>query len=164
MNAILFQSYQFGVVIGIIILSTLILFPGISKSDTVDNDEMAAEDDTNDTIATNASPVTAPALLVSPETRKGHLPRTHQANSNINSDVDIPNFLSPHRRLNWMVYVLIYIVMTVIIFYSYQSTLENPDTLPLYRRQLQNPTKLLQLTFEAYFPKEASLLDRKSVV
>ena len=49
-------------------------------------------------------------------------------------------------------------VMIVILSYSYSSS---QSTLPLYRQQLQNPTKLIQLTLEAYFPKEASVLFSK---
>jgi hypothetical protein len=149
MNPILLQSYQLGVIIGVILLSTLILFPGTNQND--------------DTLAT--APVEPVSASLSKNTtitgtdtsEKGSIDRS----SGISNDVDTPNFLSPHRRLNWLVYLLIYIVMTVIIFYSYNSTIENQDALPLYRRQLQNPTKLLQLTLEAYFPKEASLLFSK---
>ena len=81
-------------------------------------------------------------------------PTTHPIdNNNNNTDVDAPSFLSPHRRLNWMVYLLIYMVMIVILSYSYSSS---QSTLPLYRQQLQNPTKLIQLTLEdkRTFPKK----------
>ena len=156
MDPTLLQSYQFGVVLGLIILSTLILFPGRNQNDfgnSLSSDTTTATPVLKDHLTSSTSKATATERI----------PGNIDASSY--SDSDPPTLLSPHRRLNWMVYLCIYIVMIVILFYSYHnnnsgidSTTNNHDTLPLYRRQLQNPTKLLQLTLEAYFPKEASLL------
>jgi hypothetical protein len=168
MNPILIQSYQLGVALGVIILSTLILFPGTNQSNSDADDASTAGTDTTGTYSVNTvTPLERPA--VSTEETKGSVVVPSKSNSS--NDVDAPNFLSPHRRLNWMVYLWIYTVMTLVLFYSYNSnlqssrsssrtgsTLEYQEELPLYRRQLQSPTKLLQLTLEAYFPKEASLL------
>jgi hypothetical protein len=141
MNPILLQSYQFGVMIGVVVLSTLILFPGTNQND--DSNATAPVVPVSVSLSKDAASISTDTI------GNGSI----DGSSGINNDVDTLNFLSPHRRLNWLVYLLIYMVMTVILFCSYNSTIENQDALPLYRRQLQNPTKLLQLTLEAYFPK-----------
>ncbi len=163
MNPILLQSYQLGVVIGIIVLSTLILFPG-TKDDGYEIADAATgstiDDTANETSTPHVLSSTYPATYPVPKKRKDINASSQQLQQNYrNYDADIPNLLSPHRRLNWLVYILIYIVVAVILCYSYSnSAWENQDEIPLYRRQLQNPTKLIQLTFEAYFPKEASVM------
>ena len=55
MNPILLQSYQLGVVIGVILLSTLILFPGTNH--TIGASTSSTGDD-EDTSAAAADPIT----------------------------------------------------------------------------------------------------------
>lgn len=162
MNPILLQSYQVGVGIGVIVLSTLILFPGTKNK--LDDTTTTTVDDTTTALVTpirvsNSSPIT---VSVSNENKEISFPDPvpdPKLQKDMINDTDIPNFLSPHRRMNWTVYMFIYVVISLILFYCYSaSTSETQDDIPLYRRQLQSPTKLLQLTFEAYFPKESSVL------
>ena len=159
MNPILLQSYQLGVVIGIIVLSTLILFPGTKddQNEIADASTGSTIDDTANETSTHVLSSTYPATYPVPNKSKDINASSRELQQNDrNDDADIPNLLSPHRRLNWLVYMFIYIVVAVILCYSYAW--ENQGDIPLYRRQLQSPTKLIQLTFEAYFPKEASLM------
>ena len=155
MNPILLQSYQLGLIIGVIVVSTLILFPG-TKNDDSDSTATAV-----DAVRTTTNNDTANYEISSPTstTSRPSLDLKHPKDRL--EDADTPNFLSPHRQLNWMVYILIYLVISLILFYSYTTSDNHPDTIPLYRRQLQSPMKLIQLTLEAYFPKEASLLFAK---
>jgi hypothetical protein len=159
MNPVLLQSYQLGVVLGAVVLMTLMLFPGTNQNNNGNsiNDDTAC---TRSESTANSSVTASGKPAISTEERKGSIDAYSNNKYNIDNDTDAPNFLSPHRRLNWIVYVLIYTVVIIILFYSYSDniSLENQIALPLYRQQLQNPTKLLQLTLEAYFPKEASLL------
>jgi hypothetical protein len=127
----LVQSYQVGIVLGILILSTLILFPGRQEI-------VAKKKEEEDLISK----------------RPAH---------KINSDNDCiaqqqqQHYWTPHRRLNTLVYLVLFGVLCFVLFYSYRD-----PTLPTAQQQRQHPTTLMKLLFRTYFPKEAAVLWKKS--
>jgi hypothetical protein len=161
MNTIILQSYQIGIGIGFIILSTLILFPGIDHQRHHNNHDKSTDQDT-DTV-TNENNANVPTIgLATNLEPKTNVPITEIHQQSLNCD-DNPNFISPHRRLNWFIYICIYIVIGFILLHTYGNTTpinenDSISSIPLYRKQLQHPTTLLKLLLDTYLPKEASVL------
>lgn len=117
-NSDLVEAFQLGIVIGVLVLSALILFPGRT-------------DNTNDPTQNTAVPPKDHVVVESPEI-------TMKESSS----------WSPHRRLNFAVYIIVLSSACVIWFSSYA---ENDTT-----------ASVLLSILKVYFPREASTFSASS--
>jgi preprotein translocase subunit SecY len=168
MDPMIVQSYQVGIGIGLILLSTLILFPGTTTSfGTTD-------------------PNTIEEIHQSRNQRSGgrNAPKSRSSdmkNKYHDEDDDaIAAYWTPHRQLNMFVYACILVILCFVWIQSYQDhtplvatthtttgtivpplTTQQEESIQQqqqkYKQQLQHPTTLLKLFFQTYFPKEASV-------
>jgi hypothetical protein len=162
------QSYQVGIGIGLILLSTLILFPGAPSFSTAD---------TNSTEEIHRSRNQRRGGRNDPKNRSSEMKnKYHDAD-----DDAIAAYWTPHRQLNMFVYACIIVIICFVLIQSYQdhtpliatTHITTGTTVPplttqqeesiqqqlqqKYKQQLQHPTTLLKLFFQTYFPKEASV-------
>jgi hypothetical protein len=133
MDPLIVQSYQIGIVLGILILSTLILFPGRKETAASRDDPLTNDDPTSSRTTSNRS------RKVKDDDDTGNMAQQQ--------------YWTPHRRLNAVVYIFILVVLFYVLLYSYTD-----HSVPHHRQQLQHPTTLLKVLFKTYFPKEAALV------
>jgi hypothetical protein len=111
MDPLLVQSYQIGIVLGILILSTLLLFPGRKEAIAPPRDDPFTHDD-------------APAA------------RRTTSDEN-DGDTTPQQYWTPHRRLNTVVNISIVLLLFYVLLYSYtdrslpahRQQLQHPTTL-----------------------------------
>jgi hypothetical protein len=168
MDPMIVQSYQVGIGIGLILLSTLILFPGTTtRSGTIDpNSSEEIHHSRNQRSGDNKDPKNS---------------SSNMKNKYHDEDDAIAAYWTPHRQLNMFVYACIIVILCFVWIQSYQdhsplvatTDITTGITVPLpttqqeqsiqqqqqqkYKQQLQHPTTLLKLFFQTYFPKEASV-------
>jgi hypothetical protein len=165
MDPMIVQSYQVGIGIGLILLSTLILFPGTTTSfgttdpntfEEIHHSRNQRSGDRND-----------------PKNRSSDMKNRYR-----DEDDAIAAYWTPHRQLNMFVYTCIIVILCFVWIQSYQdhtpliatTHITTGTTVPplttqqeesiqqqKYKQQLQHPTTLLKLFFQTYFPKEASV-------
>jgi len=127
----LWKAYQFGLVIGLLILSTLILFPG-RNDDKTEVSSVSSATTANEKTA-DIGATTSPAA-------------TNDNESHTKQKSDEYGYWTPHRRLNAGVYV---ILITSAAFFMVQSYSDAGKS---------NPSTLLDMLLRTYFPTEAAVL------
>jgi hypothetical protein len=128
----LLKAYQLGIVIGVVVLSTLIVFPGRTES--------PEDDGTTSAVGVGIS---SSQQLDSASGVDRSASSVEKANALQNSVV--ASTWTPHRRLNAAVYVILIGAIAVSTVISYSDS-------------RSKPTSLLQILWRTYFPKEAAVL------
>lgn len=93
----LLLAYQYGIGIGVIVLSTLLLFPGTSEKEDGRNDAANAQRNATATANSGRNHIDDDALSQRKDGNDG-------------------SYWTPHRKLNWGVYVIL-ISMVCFIFW-----------------------------------------------
>jgi len=129
MNPDLWKAYQIGLVVGLLILSTLILFPGRN-----DHKSEVSASTINKKTADTIGAATSPAA-------------TNDTESQPRQKSDDYGYWTPHRRLNAGVYV---ILIAAAAFFMVQSYSDADGK--------SKPSTLLDMLLRTYFPTEAAVL------
>lgn len=146
----IWSAYQTGIVVGLLIASTLSFFPGRKPSEKVDS----SNESRNDLLANRITSPQSSSSLENPKTTIGE-----QQSQRLQRDAAL--FWTPHRRLNTAVYAILTVVTILVIMHTYSDNnirpARSPDSIPESAawRFKDHPWTL---AFRAYFPKEASIL------
>jgi hypothetical protein len=150
----IWKAYQMGLGIGVVILTTLILFPGRTTNDD-DCDEAANSSSEAITTSESASEkkecMTQTESIAQPnQPQQPQSSRTATSNTRQQTDQTQTGYWTPHRRLNVGVYCIILLVTALFLNQTYSSNNKHPG-----------PGALLGMLFRTYFPKEAAVLTRQ---
>lgn len=117
----LLQSYQLGLVLGMVVLSTLILFPGRDSN-------------------SNAPPQSSPFKEQNKNATSTNQPASCSAAMD-QTDMDVTDWRTPHKRLNRIVYGVILVVVIGIFLAAYAE--DSPH-------HTKSPLRLLELYWRVY--------------
>ena len=142
----LLKAYQLGIAIGLLIVSTLILFPGRTETSAVNGSvAKTAEEQLACTAAddgqTGISKDDVSNLQCQPK-QQAFSPA--EGNTAPPHDAAGDSYWTPHRRVNANVYAILILAMIMITVQSYSDGKSKPTT-------------LLNILWHLYFPKEAAV-------
>lgn len=151
----LWKAYQIGIGVGIVILSTLLLFPGRTEDADAILREMATAARTT---AAGAKPTTGSTAESDSSSRENSDsdPLTRQTRSRSHgrpkgtTNKGDYGYWTPHRRLNAAVYVILIATAALFLTRSYTKVDPNSD-------KASKPSSLLSVLFRTYFPNEAKV-------
>jgi hypothetical protein len=136
-NSDLVEAFQFGIGLGVLVLSSLILFPGRQAEE--ENVVKAAGVDAESTSSARSKTAKDAG---SPEHRD-----TAAATNGSRKAQEDPPAWSPHRRLNTAVYVILLTAALAIWLLSYANEQQGP---------------MIPYLLQAYFPRESSAFYQQS--
>jgi hypothetical protein len=153
----IWRAYQLGVVLGVVILTTLILFSGSKSTDstTVHKQSVRPEDQKPMPAEENAA-----SAAVAPAAFGGKRPKSLKQQSRYYQ----VTYWTPHRRLNTAVYAVILTVAAIVMVQSYSnpangiytSSNDQGSLSPAFAPSVARHPLVIWL--RAYFPKETSVL------
>ena len=152
----LWKAFQLGIVLGGVILSTLLLFPGRHPRNDEDKDgdeTTAPEKSSAAAAAATDEPIGASSFTKNADGARRRQARENSSHHNHtdNGGVNEDGYWTPHRRLNAGVYV---ILIATAIFFVVQSYTAHPDG----SDSKTDPSSLLGMLFRTYFPREAAVV------
>lgn len=139
----LLKAYQLGIAIGLLMMSTLILFPGRTEHSA--DGSMPPQQQLAYEAGGVDQNISEEDVSNMQRQRKPHaFPPADRKTSPPNVAVD--SYWTPHRRLNAAIYAILIGAMIVLTVQSYSDGGK------------RNPTTLLNVLWRLYFPKEAAVL------
>jgi hypothetical protein len=139
-NSDLVEAFQFGIGLGVLVLSALILFPGRQQEE---------KNDHGDVVAPGVAAESTSAARKSKTAQDASSPE-HRDTATTNGsrkDEDPAAAWSPHRRLNTAVYVILLTAAVAIWLSSYANKQQGP---------------MIPYLLQAYFPRESSAFHQPS--
>jgi len=148
----LWKAFQFGLVLGGVILSTLLLFPGPRNDDNSRTDARRSTAPENASaaaaVATEDEPIGAASLTKNGDDGLRRQRRRQPRENNTNGTANDHGYWTPHRRLNAGVYVILIVLALFLVVQSYTAVGDSKT----------NPSSLLGMLIRTYFPKEAAVV------
>jgi hypothetical protein len=131
----LLVAYSNGLVLGGLILSTLILFPGRNNHEAIRNDSSTKQS------IVSTEPIQRETTSTK-TTSHNHFRQPRP------SDPTDYGYWTPHRRLNTAVYVILIGIVATVWYAEYTDK----------SNDVRHPMTLIKMLLRTYFPREANLL------
>jgi hypothetical protein len=142
-NSDLVEAFQFGIGLGVLVLSSLILFPGRQPEEENDHGDVVKAAGVVDAESTSAARSNKTAKDAGSSEHRDTVAAT---NGSMKAQEDPPAW-SPHRRLNTAVYVILLTAALAIWLSSYANEQQGP---------------MIPYLLQAYFPRESSAFYQQS--